>query len=103
MTSLRAVPYQLQQSIMKMAKYNPRLKAAVLEIVENQISEDDPPETRQTMERLVGLGFSREEATLHIGQAVVFEIYEIMANRGDFNLDRYVQNLSKLPKERGDM
>jgi len=30
--------------------YNPYLKAAILEVVEDQIREGDPPETRQTLE-----------------------------------------------------
>ena len=31
--------------------YNPHLKAAILEVVENLIRDDDPSETRQTLER----------------------------------------------------
>ena len=33
--------------------YNPHLKAAILEVVENLIRDDDPSETRQTLERLL--------------------------------------------------
>ena len=46
--------------------FNPHLKAAILEVVENQIRNSDPPETRQTLERLLGcrvLGAS--QAILH--------------------------------------
>ena len=44
-----------------MEEHNPRLKAAILETVENQLQSDDPPETRQTLERLKRAGFSDEE------------------------------------------
>lgn len=39
-------------------KENPHLKAAILEVVENQLQADDPPETRQTLEHLLSEGFS---------------------------------------------
>src|SRR6266567_3979216 len=42
--------------------FNPHLKAAILEVVENQIRASDPPETRQTFERLLAAGYSRKEA-----------------------------------------
>jgi hypothetical protein len=55
--------------------FNPHLKAAILEVVENQIREGDPPETRQTFERLLATGYSRKQATKMIGSAVVEEIW----------------------------
>ncbi len=58
--------------------YNPHLKAAILEVVENQIREDNPPETRQTLERLLAAGYSREQAIEMIGSAVVGEIWAIL-------------------------
>jgi hypothetical protein len=35
---------------------NPQLAAAILEIVDTQLREDTPPETRQTFERLISAG-----------------------------------------------
>ena len=49
--------------------------AAILEVVENQIREDDPPDTRQTLERLVAAGYSRKQAIEMIGSTVVEEIW----------------------------
>ena len=59
---------------------NPHLKAAVMEVVENQIRDNDPPETRQTLERLIVEGITDEDARLYIGQAVCVEIWDIMSN-----------------------
>ena len=53
--------------------YNPHLKAAILEVVENQIRDDDPLETRQTLERLLAAGYSRQQAIEMIGSALVEE------------------------------
>lgn len=40
---------------------NPRLKALILEVVENQIRDGDPPETQQTFERLLATGHARQQ------------------------------------------
>ena len=39
-----------------------RVLAAALEVVENQLRDDDPPETRETFDRLVGEGEGHAEA-----------------------------------------
>ena len=80
-------------------KPNPHLKAAFMEVVENQIRDNDPPETRQTLDRLVGEGISEEDARLYIGQAVCVEIWDIMSNKKEFDQERYLRNLNNLPDE----
>jgi hypothetical protein len=40
---------------------NPRLKATFLQVVDNQLKANDPPETRQTLERLIAQGITRED------------------------------------------
>lgn len=42
---------------------NPRLKATFLQIVDNQLRANDPPEARQTLDRLIAQGISQEEQT----------------------------------------
>ena len=37
-------------------KTNPRLKALIIEVVDNQLRANDPPETRSTLERLIEEG-----------------------------------------------
>jgi hypothetical protein len=78
---------------------NPHLKAALMEVVDNQIRDNDPPETKQTLDRLVSAGISKEDARLYIGQAVCVEIWDIMSNKKEFDQERYLRNLKNLPDE----
>jgi len=82
-----------------MKKSNPKLTAAILQAVNNQLKSGDPPETRQTLNRLIGEGLSNEDAKIYIGQAVAIEIFNILKHREPFNLERFRQNLSRLPQE----
>ncbi len=76
--------------------FNPHLKAAILEVVENQIREDDPPETRQTLERLLAAGYSRKQAIEMIGSALVEEIWAIMHENKPFDRARFSALLEQL-------
>ena len=73
------------------------LRRTILEAVDNQLREDDPPETRQTLERLMAEGHSREEAITLIGQALSVEIYEVMKSGLPYNQERYLMALGSLP------
>lgn len=82
-----------------MEEGNPILKEAFMEVVENQIRDNDPPETRKTLERLKSKGISEEDAKLYIGQAVCIEVWDIMRNKGEFDMSRFLRNLKALPSE----
>lgn len=82
-----------------MKKSNPHLKELLMDVVDNQIRNDDPPETRQTFNRLISQGISEEDAKIYIGQAVCVEIWDIMRNRKEFSKERFVRNLKRLPEE----
>jgi hypothetical protein len=82
-----------------MDETNPYLADAFMEVVDNQIASNDPPETRQTLDRLMSEGISEEDAKMYIGQAICVEAWDIMKNRREFNLERFVRNLKNLPKE----
>ncbi len=79
-----------------MAKYNPRLKAIILEIVENQLSDNNPQETQQTLERLMNAGHSRQEAIELIGSVVVTEIWNALKLNKPYDQRRYAAGLNKL-------
>ena len=83
-------------------KVNPRLRASFLQIVDNQLRANDPPETRETFDRLVAQGISEEDAKAYIAQAVCVETYDILKHKRPFNLQRYVKNLQLLPKQPHD-
>jgi len=80
-----------------MEDHNPRLKAAILEAVENQLERGEPPETRETLARLKSKGFSDEESMVLLGQAVAVEIYCTLEEKKPFNRERFVRNLNALP------
>lgn len=77
---------------------NPYLKAAVLEVVENQIQNLNPPQTRQTYDRLIAAGYNDEDARKLIGQVVVVEIFEVMKYQRPYDEARYLAALNRLPE-----
>jgi len=74
------------------------LRETILEVVENQLRDRDPPETRATYERLLGQGYTEEEAMRLIGCVVTSEIFHIMQEDRRFSLSRYVAMLDALPR-----
>jgi len=81
---------------------NPVLKAAILEVVENQMRDNNPPETRQAYDRLMQEGHSEEDAKRLIGCVVSSEVFDILKKQQEFNLERFVQALERLPELPGD-
>ena len=80
-----------------MAKsHNPRLKALILEVVDNQINDNNPPITRETMARLQAAGYSEKKAKEMIGSVVVEYIWEIMTKGTEFDVKKYTRALQKL-------
>jgi hypothetical protein len=79
-------------------KTNPRLKAVILEIVDNQLRENTPPETGQAYGRLLADGYTDQEARELIGAAMISEIYEILKYKRPYNQKRYLKALRRLPK-----
>lgn len=73
-------------------------RATIFEIIENQIRENSPPQTKATLDRLISEGIPREEAMKLIACALVDELYEIMNSERTYDESRYVANLEALPK-----
>jgi hypothetical protein len=82
-----------------MKDHNPYLKAAFLEVVDNQLTDNDPPETQETLDRLMSQDISEEDAILYIARAVSVEVFDTLKHQKEFNLDRYLKNLKQLPGE----
>ena len=68
-----------------------------MEVVENQLRSDDPPQTKQTFKRLIEAGHSEKKAKRLIGCVVSAEIFDVLKKQEPFNLDRFVKGLNKLP------
>ena len=71
--------------------------AALVEAVENQLRDNDPPITARTLERLKGEGYSREEAIDLIVVALSAEIWAIQTSKRRFDLKNYTTLLESLP------
>jgi hypothetical protein len=65
-------------------------------VVENQIRNSDPPETRQTLERLLAAGYSRKQALEMIGSAVVEEIWAVLHDHKPLDRARFTELLEQL-------
>ena len=75
---------------------NPFLHDEIVGIVETQIAGNDPKETKETLERLIKLGYDRDGAIEKIGSAVIGEIYNILKFHERFNERRFVDRLRSL-------
>ena len=89
-------------TFMKKESHNPILKAVYLEAVESQLRNNNPPETRQTFDRLIAEGISKKDAKLLIGSVIAAESFEIMKSGTPFNKERFVRNLNRLPDQSFD-
>lgn len=78
---------------------NEIIREQIFEIIKNQIKSNTPPETKQTLKRLVDSGYSDQDARMLIGQCVVVELFSVLKLKMPFSNDRYVSNLKKLPEE----
>ncbi len=74
------------------------LRAALFEVIENQLRSNDPPETRETLDRLTHDSHTREEAMKLIGCALAIEIFGILKTQAPYDNARYVANLKRLPE-----
>jgi len=77
-------------------EYNQNLHKIIHEVVENQIKEGKPKETRKTLNRLMNLGYSRHEAIHKIGTIVIDDIYNMLKNEQEFNEEQFTKKLLAL-------
>jgi hypothetical protein len=79
-------------------EYNPALHAVIMEVLDNQLNELDPPEVKATFDRLLSEGFSEEEVRRLLGAALVSEVFDMWKNKQPYDGDRYIAALNRLPK-----
>ena len=78
------------------------LNESMLAVVENQLRENNPPETKQTLKRLLNEGFDEKEAKQLLASVVAAEVYEVMKAKQPFDQTRFVKALNRLPDLPGD-
>jgi hypothetical protein len=77
---------------------NYRLRGYILEAVDNQLRDGDPPIATETFIRLLSEGFSETKAKEMIAAVLLEEIYDVMKNDELYDEGRYTRNLNKLGK-----
>ena len=80
------------------SNFDPQVQAAILEIVDNQLRDNDPPETQQTYKRLLKQDYSSEEAKRLIAAVLVVELNEMARANEFFDHARFVKALKRLPR-----
>lgn len=75
---------------------NPKLKKIILQIVDHQLQDNDPPETKETLQRLIQEGCEEDRAKELIGCVVTTVIYDVLKNEQKYNRPKYVEALNKL-------
>lgn len=78
---------------------NEELREQYFEVINNQIRENNPPETKETFDRLKKEGFDDYETKQLIGQCLSVEFFDIFKSGKPFDNERYIKNLKALPKE----
>ncbi len=73
-------------------------REAIFEVINNQIRDGTPPETKQTYDRLIADGHSEEETMKMIGCVVSSEIFDVLKHKQPYNQERYVAALRALPE-----
>jgi hypothetical protein len=80
----------------KKVEYNPILRREIIGVVENQINENNPKETKITFNRLIKSGYSEDEAYDKIGAIVIEEIFDVLKKQEPYNEERYVSKLKAI-------
>ncbi len=74
-----------------------RLRQAIFEVIRNQIRDNQPPATKQTLVRLRSEGFSEDEALKLIGYVVAKEVLEVLGQGRRYDEEKFVAALHGLP------
>lgn len=78
---------------------NLRLKKLILEIVDNQLRDDNPPMVREAYDRLLAAGYSISETKEKIGAVVIEEIYDVMKKNQPYDEQRYTDALKNMVQQ----
>lgn len=74
-----------------------RVSSFILHVVEKQLETSTPPQTRETLQRLVELGFGEEDAKHLIGSAIAAEMRSVVSEGRPFKEESFVSLLKRLP------
>lgn len=78
---------------------NLRLKKLILEVVDKQLKDNDPPATGKAYDRLITAGYSISETKEKIGAVVIEEIYDVMKENHSYDERKYAQALENMVQQ----
>lgn len=78
---------------------NEELRDQIFGIVETQLKENNPPETKITYDRLRKEGFTDHDTRRMIGQCVAMQLFNVLKLGKSFDEERYLKDLEALPEE----
>lgn len=78
---------------------NLRLKKLILEVVDNQLRDNNPPMVREAYDRLIVEGYSTRDAKEKIGAVVLEEIYDVMKENQPYDEKRYTDALKNMVQQ----
>ena len=74
-----------------------RVRAELRQILQNQMDAGEPPETKQTFERLRAAGVPEDEVWRLMSGVLAGELATMMREERLYDRDRYVRGLGSLP------
>ncbi len=78
---------------------NEEMREHIFEILNNQLRENDPPETKKTFDRLKKQGVDTFQAKQMMGQCLTIELFDVLKFGKPYNNNRYIKNLLALPNK----
>ena len=82
---------------MKKTNQHKKLQKAILEVVKKQLENNEPKETRETLNRLTSDGHSEAKALDLIGHVVASEVIGVLSEGRTYDESRYINALKALP------
>ena len=73
------------------------IRNELFKVIRNQIKENEPPETKQTNERLLEMGYPENEIIRMLASALSQEMFNMLKSNRTFNHKSLVKLLEELP------
>ena len=74
------------------------LRSMIFDVINNQIRDGTPPETKATYDRLLAEGYPKEEVMKYIACVVSLEIFSVVNEGHTYDEQGYVAALKALPR-----
>ena len=74
------------------------VREGLLEAIETQVQDNQPPAASATLERLLRAGYSREDALLLMARVLSSEMFEMLEQGRGHDIGKYSRGLEALPE-----